>query len=192
MTARRGHRTVVIIGILLLPLLFPECSTPSAGTLRNVNSLSLRSRDSVFLYHIPEGWFDASGEIDDAGQVVWLIRENLNAILAVEGIHLDEDVQHKVNDGRLLEVGRLLSALRAGKTGMAETRSPEVRSIGSRDVCLYELANASTHEVHRIVLFAIDGHLYSAALIVISGTGEPLRDPSPATAALDRFVETLR
>jgi hypothetical protein len=191
MTARRGHRTAVTFSLLLLSLLLAECAAPPAGSLRTVNDLSFRSRDGVFLYRIPDGWFDASADAESTGHAVWLIRDNLSVMLAVEEICMDEDVREKVTRGRLLEVGRLLSGLRAGKNGMMETRPAEQRALESRDACMYELANPATHEVHRVLLFTIDGHLYSASLIFTNNTGDPMPESS-VRATLDGFVDTLR
>jgi hypothetical protein len=164
MTARRGHRTAAA-GVLFFSFLLSGCAGPPAGTLRSVNHLSFRSRDGVFLYRIPEGWFDASADDEAKGHAVWLVRENLSATLAVEEIRMDDEVRQLVSEGALLEVGRLLSRLRAGKNGLTETRAPEWRDLGSREVCLYELANPKTNEIQRVLLFPISDHIIHRRII---------------------------
>jgi hypothetical protein len=192
MTARRGHRAAVAVGVSLLSLLLSDCAGPPSSALRSVNHLSFRSRDGVFLYRIPEGWFDASADDEAEGHAVWLVRENLSATLAVEEIRMDDEVRQLVGDGALLEVGRLLSRLRAGKNGLTETRAPGWKDLGNREVCLYELTNPTTHEFQRVLLFAIDEHIYTATLIIANHSGNAPADDSPTITAHDRFVDALR
>jgi hypothetical protein len=147
------------------------------------------SRDGGIRYRLPAGWFDATGESQESGRAVFLVREDYGGTLTVNEVHVDPAARRTLAQGSLLQIARITASLESGSKSGLIVREPESVRWNGKEGCAYEVEYANGDRV-RTCLVDTGERLYAVAALVNSGA------PSAALreifAVQQAFVAALR
>lgn len=148
------------------------------------------SRDSVFQYRLPAGWFDATADSQASGHAVWLLRNDYTASIAVTEVHLDPDAREDLRAGGIMHLATLSMALAAGGKPYVLQQSPEAIKINGRPSCIYQLMASPANDILRVVLMDAGERVYMTTALVSGETKRGVR--SEVFAVEDAFLGSLR
>jgi hypothetical protein len=163
---------------LLLPALLSGlllcligCSSTPSVTGRAFHPEVLLAADSQLRYRIPEGWLDGSAEPQAAGHLIWLVRGDYGATIAVDPVHLDSQARAALSGNGLLEVAGLQMGLETATGAYAVTQHPELGTVNGKKICSYTVRIGA--DLKRTMVVNAGGVLYSVhAVVTPSLSGE--------------------
>lgn len=144
------------------------CSGASVSPTSTLHTRYFSSRDGALQYRLPAGWFDATGDSSSSGNLVWLLREDYAATIAVQEIRLDEAARSEMAKGGLMKVAKITTMLATGDRPTLIRRAPEIVNINGREMCTYDLTTAA-REIVRVVLLDTGGKVYSVTALAAAG-----------------------
>lgn len=146
-----------------------------------------RPAHAPFAYRVPQGWFDASAPGDSAGNLIWLVRGDYAATIAVREIRLDAETRRRMPSARAL--GELTLGLAAGSAA-ALVLTPLERVDGpGGDAYAFEQVHAASGDTTRIIVFRMEEAAYEVQALIVGGhRGAPREE---VFSAQRRFVEAL-
>src|SRR5512140_303928 len=162
-------------------------STPPSALLR---SAYLTARDGLLQYRCPIGWFDATADSQAAGHLVWLLRNDYSATIAVQELHMGPGAWEEIRTGGIMHLADVTMALAAGGKPYLVERRPEPLSMNGWRGCTYELTTSSGGDILRVTL--VDGGK-SLYMVTALGSGDTQRGQRDALrSAQDAFLSSLR
>jgi hypothetical protein len=176
------------VAAALLLLFATGCSTskpPAAPSL--LSDQTVESRDGSLTGRIPRGWFPAAEESLATGAILWLMREDLAAGVAVTELHLDAAATALVRDRGISALGaasRSLRGLRPDKEGLEEIE------IGGNRYCAYSVNDAGGARRGRVVVFERGKKFYECELVLLRPAAGTLLES--VERLQEAFVEALK
>jgi hypothetical protein len=175
--------------IWLVGVLLASCSAPRTPREEPEASPYYVSRDSLFRYRIPQGWFDATSEGAQANRVVWIVRSDYLGTIVMREVYLDDAARKGLTRGGLLSIARLTSSLEAASRRGIVIAEPVAYDLPGAEACLYELEERGEDRV-RAILINVAGKLY--AVTAMAGLSLPGESRESVFAAQDDFTRELR
>jgi hypothetical protein len=169
--------------------LLASCSAPPAAREAAESVPYSISRDSVFLYRIPDGWFDASSEGAQANRVVWIVRADYLGTITIREVYLDEAARKGLLRGGLMSIARLTSSLEAASRRGIVVAEPQAYDLKGLEACLYEMEERGEDRV-RVVLMNVSGTLY--AVTAMAGLSLPGQTRESVFDTHNEFLKALR
>lgn len=147
----------------LLAVLFASCAASLPyGTDYPLTEKTFRSRDGVFSGNIPQGWFSSTEDTLGSALTVWLMKDDLSAILIVKEIKLDRlSAQQVENEGLKLLVNISIGL----QSALSAVAIPEQKEFELHDkkFCSYEIMKK------RVVVFTVKGRFYDCEAQAVHG-----------------------
>jgi hypothetical protein len=116
---------------------------------------------------VPKGWFATTDESNAPNLLVWLVREDYGATMAISEIKADADTRRQLERkglGALAEISFALKSERAkGKAEMLV--KPKEFKVDGRKFCSYEYSTDGRKTIIRVVVFDTGKHLYDFAVV---------------------------
>lgn len=143
-----------------------------------------------FSYRVPEGWFDASPGSDSTRNLVWLVRADYAATIAVREIVLDPEARRQVTaaDGRV--IAELSLGLAAGNASTLILAPLERVSVPRGEGYAFEQVDTATGDTARVVVLEAGERAFEIHALVVGGGKGVAR--AGVFSAQQRFVEALR
>jgi hypothetical protein len=156
---------------VVLSLLVVACaSTPHLPESR-FGQEYFSSRNGQLQYRLPIGWLNATND-SSANNLIWLVRADFAATLAVQEVVIDAATRQEVKRGGLIRVAELTLALASGERGVVVVQQPALSTLGGKSVCMYEyLAGHPSDRVH-IVLVDTGTMVYEVSALMASNVLE--------------------
>jgi hypothetical protein len=149
-----------------------------------------RSSRVPFSYRVPEGWFDTSPGEDSTRNLVWLVRHDYGATMAVREIVLDPEARRQLaGDGERL-IAELSLGLAAGSASTLVISPLEQVSVPRGKGYAFEQVNTATGDTARVVVFATDERAFEIQALLVGGGNGVAR--ASVFSAQQRFVEGFR
>jgi hypothetical protein len=179
----------------LLPLLpalwlLAGCASGPYASDITLGADAHRSSRVPFSYRIPEGWFDTSPGDDSTRNLVWLVRGDYRATIAVCEVALDDEARRQLADDGERVIAELSVGLAAGSPSTLVLTPLERVPVPRGKGYAFEQVNTATGDTTRVVIFGVDGRAFEVSALVV-GKGRQAGRES-AFAAQRRFVEGLR
>ncbi len=154
--------------LLVLAGLWAGCSgVPSVSVSTSLLQPSANlSRDGSFRYRVPVGWVDATADSQAAGHVVWLLRNDYGATIAVSEVHLDADARATMKTEGILQLARMSMVLAAGGTSYTVNQEPEQTQINGRSACMFAITTSASNDRLRGILVESGGRVYMITALV--------------------------
>ena len=132
----------------------------------------LSSRNEQLRYRLPIDWLNATNDAPSANSLIWLVRGDFTATLAVREVVIDAETRQEVNRAGLKRVAELTLALASGERGVNVVKQPMLSSLRGTSVCTYEyLAGNPTDRIH-IVLVDTGTRVYEVSVLMTSNVSE--------------------
>ena len=147
------------------------------------------SPDGYLRYHVPGGWFDATGNPGSPRAAVWLVRRDYAASISVNRIELSPEARQEFSGGRLLRLGQLTMQLMLSSRSAVVVRAPVLVRMDGKEYCLFEVEESSTHDLLRSVIVDTGEKSYEVTALVAGGEAAAMRDE--VLAAHRSFVRRL-
>jgi hypothetical protein len=181
------HRTTGFVASLLL--LLASCSAPPVSREAAESIPYVISRDSVFRYSVPEGWFDATRDSSQSNRVVWIVRSDYAGTIFIREVYLDDAARKGLTRGGLMSIARLTSSLEAASRRGMVVLEPRGYDLRGGEACQYEMDERGEDRV-RTVLLNVSGTLYAISSMASLSLPEETRRSIVSTH--DAFISTLR
>ena len=186
----RAIRWVPCVIILSAALLDWGCAGSSPSTAPPpLHPPYFVSRDGGVRYRLPAGWFDATGESQEADRAIFLVRGDYAGTLTMHEVHVDPAARRSMAQGALLQIARLTASLESGSKSGLVVREPETVRWNGKEGCAYEVEYATGDRV-RTILVDTGERLYAVAALV--NNGAPPGVMREIYAAQQAFVAALR
>jgi hypothetical protein len=102
MRARCGAK--FLVGVAIMQVCLSGCASVPYATEGGVPPVYLLSRDRVLQYTRPMNWLDATSDSAALPHIIWLVRNDYTAAIAVNEVFIDAETRRSIlNDG----LGRL-------------------------------------------------------------------------------------
>jgi hypothetical protein len=125
-----------------------------------------------FTYRVPLGWFDMSPGADTTQNLVWLVRGDYSATMAVREISLDDEARRRLDDDGMRPVAELSLGL-AGADPAISVLTPLERVTGAGGYA-FEEVNTATGDTTRVEILGVAGRVFEVqALLLGGGKGAP-------------------
>jgi hypothetical protein len=117
-------------------------------------------------------WLNATNDALSANSLIWLVRGDFMATLAVREVVIDAETRQEVSRTGLKRVAELTLALASGERGVNVVKQPRLSSSRGTSICTYEyLAGHPTDRVH-IVLVDTGKRVYEVSVLMTSNVSE--------------------
>jgi hypothetical protein len=127
---------------------------------------SFVSRDGILTGRIPLGWFSFPDDTLAPAIAAWLVRDDLNAMIALRELAVDARTSERIRTRGLHLLAELSIAFQT-IDHMTMRQSPEEYSIAGRKYCGYELSMSGLPR--RLVVFALNNRYYECEAVVVRG-----------------------
>jgi hypothetical protein len=155
--------TISIVSVLFLA----GCaSVPYESNYPMTEEIVKSLNDDVQL-KVPKGWFATADESNAPNLLVWLVREDYGATMAISEIKADETTRKQLERKGLEALAAISFALKAERAkGKAElvVKAKEFK-LNGRKFCSYEYSTDGRKTVIRVVVFDTGKHLYDFAVV---------------------------
>jgi|WetSurMetagenome_2_1015567.scaffolds.fasta_scaffold05093_6 hypothetical protein len=178
--------------LLLLPVLglLAGCAAGPYSSDVTMGADVRHSSRIPFTYRVPEGWFDASTREDSTRNLIWLVRGDYGATMAVCEVVLDDEARRQLaGDGERV-IAELSLGLAAGNPSTLVLTPLERVAVPQGEGYAFEQVNTETEDTTRVVVFRADGRAFEVQALVV-GKGRQAGRES-VFSAQRRFVEALR
>jgi hypothetical protein len=180
--------------IWLLPLALSldlgGCSSASPLAVNEFRSDYAVAADRTLQYRVPLGWLDASADSQAVGHVVWLVRNDYGASIAVDRLYLNDDARAALAGNGLLELAGLQIGLVSSSMPVEVTEQPVLRRVNGKKLCVYSLRMTPGGDVKRTILVSAGSALYAVHAFVAAQNGA--NDAEKVHALQGSFVTLLR
>jgi hypothetical protein len=168
----RRSRTMPRYSPIVFSLLIVACgSTPRVFEPR-LSQEYFSSRSEQLRYRLPIDWLNATNDAPSANSLIWLVRHDFTATLAVREVVIDAETRQEVNREGLKRVAELTLALTSGERGVNVVKQPSLSSLQGTNVCTYEyLAGHPTDRIY-IVLVDTGKRVYEVSALMTSDVSE--------------------
>jgi len=116
---------------------------------------------------VPKGWFATTDESNAPNLLVWLVREDYGATMAISEIKAEASTRKQLEQQgleALAEVSFALKSERAkGKTDLVT--KPREFKVDDRKFCSYEYTTDKRKTIVRVVVFDTGKHFYDFAVV---------------------------
>jgi len=169
---RRRPSAILRYGPFVFSLLMVACaSTPRVFEPR-FSQEYFSSRNEQLRYRLPIDWLNATNDAPSSNSLIWLVRRDFTASLAVREVTIDAETRQEVNRTGLKCVAALTVALASGEMGVNVVKQPRLSSLQGIRVCMYEyLAGHPTNRIH-IVLVDTGKRVYEVSALMTSNVSE--------------------
>ncbi|MFN0157742.1 MAG: hypothetical protein ACKVRP_06680 [Bacteroidota bacterium] len=125
------------------------------------------TRDGRFQYHVPTGWFDASGDSSNGQYLIWLVRDDYGATLGLQEVFLDDLTQREVKRKGLRAVAELSQALISQGSDHVVRKPLEEFTLQGMQCYSYEYTDRQPSDVVRVVGFEVGGSVYELTALIV-------------------------
>lgn len=116
---------------------------------------------------VPKGWFATTDESNAPNLLVWLVREDYGATMAISEIKADASTRRRLERRGLEALAGISFALKServkGKVEMVV--KPKEFKVDGRKFCSYEYSTDGRKTVIRVVVFDTGRHFYDFAVV---------------------------
>jgi len=116
---------------------------------------------------VPKGWFATTDESNAPNLLVWLVREDYGATMAISEIKADAGTRKQLERRGLEALAEVSFALKSERAkGKAEmVAKPREFKIDDRKFCSYEYSTDKRKTIVRVVVFNTGKHFYDFAVV---------------------------
>jgi len=116
---------------------------------------------------VPKGWFATTDESNAPNLLVWLVREDYGATMAISEIKADVNTRRQLERRGLEALAEVSFALKSERAkGKAElVAEPKEFKVGDRKFCSYEYTTDKRKTTIRVVVFDTGKHFYDFAIV---------------------------
>jgi hypothetical protein len=159
--------------LMIIILFFAGCaSVPYESNYPMTAEVVSSLNDDVRL-RVPKGWFATTDETNAPNLLVWLVREDYGATMAISEIKADANTRTQMDKKGLEALAAISFALKAERAkGKAElVTKPREFKLNGREYCSYEYSIDSRKTLIRVVVFNTGKHLYDFAVVPAEKAG---------------------
>jgi hypothetical protein len=168
----RGSRTILGYWPSVLCLLLVACSSTPRVFEPRLSEEYFSSRNEQLRFRLPRDWLDATKDAPSSNSLIWLVRRDFTATLAVREIVIDAETRQEVNRAGLKRIAELTLALASGDGGVKVVQQPTLSSLRGTRVCAYEyLAGHPTDRIH-ILLVDTGERVYEVSALMARNVSE--------------------
>jgi hypothetical protein len=155
-------------GISILSLFFlAGCSSVPYEANYPMTDEVVKSLNEDVQIRVPKGWFATTDESNAPNLLVWLVREDYGATMAISEIKADAMTRKQLERRGLEALANVSFALKSerakGKTEIVT--KPREFKVGERKVCSYEYSTDGRKTIIRVVVFDTGKHFYDFAVV---------------------------
>ena len=172
------------VAAAVMVVLLTGCSAPSR--IATPSTPPFFSRDGTFRYHIPKGWFDAPADSLRTNNIIWLLRSDYAATIALSEIETDSTTRLLLRTGGLDRLAQLTMALASGGESALVRKPPGMFQKNGRTYCSYEVVTSASKDAMRVVLFAAGERVYE-----VTAVAKGSADWERIVSAQQAFLESL-
>lgn len=152
---------------LILCVLLPAgcASVPYESNYPMTDEVVTSLNDDLKL-KVPKGWFATTDESNAPNLLVWLVREDYGATMAISEVKADASTRMQLERKGLEALAAISFALKTERAkGKAElvTKAKEFK-LNDRKFCSYEYSTDGRKTIVRVVVFDTGKHLYDFAV----------------------------
>jgi len=166
-------------------LVLAACASPPYSSDLPLEPGERVSRDAAMRFRVPAGWIDAGGESADPRRVVWLVRSDYAASIAVQEIVLDSVARAVVARGDVCVLAGLVQDV-GGDAGAP----PEAFTLDGRRYCAWEGMGGGGGKAVRVAVFAAGAKSYEVR--AVAPAGGTRRGAEEVFRAQQKLLESLR
>ncbi len=176
--------------LCLIPVLLAGCAPGPYATDIPLGQEQHGSARLPFRYRVPEGWFDTAAGDDSSGTLLWLVRRDYAATMAVRELFLDREALRQIGGGGERTLGEISFGLSArNPSTVILTPLEEVHAVEGEGYA-YEQADAGSGDTTRVVVFRMGERAFEVQALLIGGRGGAQRESVFSTQ--QRFLEAFR
>jgi hypothetical protein len=184
---RHSLRVLPIVGALGL---LAGCASGPYSAAVPLSAEEYRSPRVPFSYRVPEGWFNTSPGEDSTRNLVWLVRGDYGATMAVREIVLDSEARRQLADDGERVIAELSLGLATGSPSTLVLTPLERVPVPRGKGYAFEQVNTATGDTTRVVVFESDGRTFEVQALLVGRGNDAARES--VFSAQRRFVEALR
>jgi hypothetical protein len=156
-------REFSIIGLLLLA----GCSSVPYESDYPMTEEAVKSLNEDLQIKVPKGWYATTDESNAPNLLVWLVREDYGATMAISEIKADANTRKRLERRGLEALARISFALKSERAkGRAEmVVKPREFDIDGKKFCSYEYSSDGRKTIVRVIVFDTGQHLYDFAAV---------------------------
>jgi hypothetical protein len=156
-------KQVSIIAILFLA----GCSSVPYDSNYPMTDEVVKSLNEDVRIKVPKGWFATTDETNAPNLLVWLVREDYGATMAISEIKADANTRRQLERRGLEALASISFALKSERArGKAEmVVEPKEFDINGKKFCSYEYSSDGRKTIVRVVVFGTGKHLYDFAAV---------------------------
>ncbi len=177
---------LLFVGIVLGLAGCAGSTTPSSLLRPSV----LTAKDGLLHYRCPIGWFDATADSQSAGHLVWLLRNDYGATIALSRLHMDTGAWDEFHSRGIMYLAGVTMALAAGGKPYAVDRQPASLSMNGWRGCVYELTTSPDEDHLRVALVEGRSSVYMAT--ALSSNDAQRGEREAVRKAQDAFLSSLQ
>lgn len=152
-------------------LLFASCKTTAPPYASNYPLSPERfiSRDGVLQGRVPEGWFSSMDDTLAPALVVWLVKEDYSAVMAIRKISADNRTKHQIEKEGLNLLAQIsFSFEKEHSKDVIYRATPTDFSLNGNKFSSYEITDGELTK--RVVVFERKGNFYACEAFPTKGT----------------------
>jgi hypothetical protein len=152
----------------ILSLLFlAGCSSVPYEANYPMTDEVVKSLNEDVQIRVPKGWFATTDESNAPNLLVWLVREDYGATMAISEIKADARTRRQLERRGLEALAEVSFALKSERAkGKAEmVAKPKEFKIDDRKFCSYEYSTDKRKTIVRVVVFDTGKHFYDFAVV---------------------------
>jgi len=174
---------------LVVSLLIMACaSTPRVFEPR-FSQEYLSSRNEQLRYRLPIDWLNATNDAPSANNLIWLVRGDFTATLAVREVIIDTETRQEVKRTGLKRVAELTLGLASGERGVSVVKQPTLSTMQGKSVCTYEYLTGHPSDRVHIVLVDTGKMVYEVSALMTSGVLE--ETAAEVVSLQEAFVQNI-
>jgi hypothetical protein len=156
-------RKVSIISVFLLA----GCASVPYEANYPMTDEVVKSLNEDVQIKVPKGWFATTDESNAPNLLVWLVREDYGATMAISEIKADASTRRQLERKGLEALAEISFALKSERAkGKAEmVVKPREFKVDGRKFCSYEYSTDRRKTIVRVVVFDTGKHLYDFAVV---------------------------
>jgi hypothetical protein len=182
-------KQVSIIAILLLA----GCSSVPYNSDYPMTDEVMKSLNEDVRIKVPKGWFATTDETNAPNLLVWLVREDYGATMAISEIKADAGTRRQLERRGLEALAEVSFALKSERaTGKAEIiAKPREFKVDNRKFCSYEYTTDRRKTIVRVVVFDTGKHFYDFAVVPSEKEGAKI-DPKGLFVIQQSVVNSMK
>ncbi len=152
---------------IVVALLFAGCASVPYDSNYPMTEEVVKSLNDDVQLRVPKGWFATTDETNAPNLLVWLVREDYGATMAVSEIKGDANTRKQIDRKGLEALAAVSFALKSERAkGKAElVTKPKEFKVNGREYCSYEYSTDGRKTLIRVVVFNTGKHLYDFTIV---------------------------